>query len=286
MQQGARHGPALGQVEAAESVERRVVRVDHEAVREVERVRLAAQRTVPGAGIGGGALGVSGLQVQEVARRDERQVQLQAALDGPAVLVGRTPARTRARDRGVGGGDVEGVRSRGSPQRGEGDVRRDRRDGERRHEAVPAVLLPNGVRKAPGKPAVPFAAKTEPVFGSKLPIWISCTAPDSWAEPQGCRGQGADEVGHAVALHHVDQARDGRQAGHRIEGHAHRRRRGGMPMNTLAPLPPKPAAGMVPTRPVDRPNTPPWLNTGLRRAVGLPSRAWPRGRRPASPCRR
>ena len=39
-------------------------------------------------------------------------------------------------------------------------------------------------------------------------------------------------------------------------------------MNTLAPLPPKPEAGMVPTRPVLKPNTPPWLKTVSRRAVG------------------
>src|SRR3954468_11512147 len=57
--------------------------------------------------------------------------------------------------------------------------------GERKPE--PAVLLPNAVRKPPGNATLPFAAKLPPttVFGSNWPTWISCTAPDSWAEPQG-----------------------------------------------------------------------------------------------------
>src|SRR4051794_5234994 len=40
---------------------------------------------------------------------------------------------------------------------------------------VPAVLLPNGVRKPPGNATVPFAAKLPPttVFGSNWPTWIS-----------------------------------------------------------------------------------------------------------------
>ena len=185
---------------------------------------LAAQRTVPGAGIGGGALGVSGLQVQEVARRDERQVQLQTALDGPAVLVGRTPARTRARDRGVGGGDVEGIRRGGGPQRGEGDVRRDRRDGERRHEAGAGRVVAE--RRQEGAGEAGRAVRREDRARVRIEVAdleLVHRARQLGRTPGLVEAQGADEVGHAVALHHVDQARDGRQAGHRIEGHAHRR---------------------------------------------------------------
>ena len=134
---------------------------------------------------------------------------------------------------------------------------------------VPAVLLPNGVRKAPGKLAVPFAAKTEPVFGSKLPIWISCTAPDSWAEPQGwSRRRAPTKSGTPLrCTTSIRRATVGRPVtGSKVTPTG--ATACGLPMNTLAPLPPKPAAGMVPTRPVDRPNTPPWLNTGLRRAIG------------------
>src|SRR5690349_12535911 len=55
---------------------------------------------------------------------------------------------------------------------------------------TPAVLAPNGVRNAPGKlttvwPATVVKLPPATTFGSKLPTSISCTAPDSWAEPQG-----------------------------------------------------------------------------------------------------
>src|SRR5689334_2071531 len=60
--------------------------------------------------------------------------------------------------------------------------------GERKPE--PPVLLPNGVRKAPGNATTVWPLKDvklpdTTVFGSNWPTWISCTAPDSWAEPQG-----------------------------------------------------------------------------------------------------
>src|SRR5215218_3879698 len=43
---------------------------------------------------------------------------------------------------------------------------------------------------------------------------------------------------------------------------------GGLPTNTLAPLPTWPEAGTRPMTPLERPNTPPWLNTVSRRRVG------------------
>src|SRR5215213_7080746 len=51
---------------------------------------------------------------------------------------------------------------------------------------VPAKLAPNGVRKPPGKATLlPTKLPDTTVFGSNWPTWISCTAADSWAEPQG-----------------------------------------------------------------------------------------------------
>src|SRR3954471_7259501 len=68
---------------------------------------------------------------------------------------------------------------------------------------VPAVLLPNGVRKPPGNATlVPTKLPDTTVFGSNWPTWISCTAPDSWADPQGwSRRSAATKSGMTLRRH-------------------------------------------------------------------------------------
>src|SRR3954447_26054914 len=140
--------------------------------------------------------------------------------------------------------------------------------GDRKPE--PAVLLPNGVKNAPGKATlVPTKLPDTTVFGSNWPTWISCTAPDSWAEPQGwSRRSAATKSG--MPLRCTTSSRRA-TVGRPVTG-SKATPTGvtavGLPMNTFAPLPLKPWVGIVPTRPVERPNTPPWLNTGLRRNTG------------------
>src|SRR3954454_1960684 len=143
---------------------------------------------------------------------------------------------------------------------------------------VPAVLLPNGVRKPPGKATlVPTKLPDTTVFGSNWPTWISCTAPDSWAEPQGwSRRRAPTKSGTPLRCTTSSRrATVGRPVtGSKVTPTGETAC--GLPMNTLAPLPLKPWLGIIPaaprvvppaTRPVDRPNTPPWLNTGLRRKI-------------------
>src|SRR3954465_4732056 len=145
---------------------------------------------------------------------------------------------------------------------------------------TPAVLLPNGVRNPPGNATVPLGAKfpETTVFGSNWPPWISCTAPDSWAEPQGwSRRRAPTKSGTPLRCTTSSRrATVGRPVtGSKVTPTGETAC--GLPMNTLAPLPLKPWLGIIPaaprvvppaTRPVDRPNTPPWLNTGLRRKIG------------------
>src|SRR3954471_1757597 len=135
---------------------------------------------------------------------------------------------------------------------------------------VPAKLAPNGVRKAPGKATLfPTKLPDTTVFGSYCPTWISCTAPDSWAEPQGWSRRSAPTKS-GMPLRCTTSSRRA-TVGRPVTG-SKVTPTGvtavGLPTNTLAPLPLKPWVGMVPTRPVERPNTPPVLNTGLRRNTG------------------
>src|SRR3954454_18560451 len=132
---------------------------------------------------------------------------------------------------------------------------------------VPAVLLPNGVRKPPGKATlVPTKLPDTTVFGSNWPTWISCTAADSWAEPQGWSRRSAPTKSGMPLRCTTSSNRPA--TGKPVSGSKVTPTgvtAGGLPMNTFAPLPANPADGIIPTRPVERPNTPPWLNTGLRR---------------------
>src|SRR3954454_18328359 len=131
----------------------------------------------------------------------------------------------------------------------------------------PAVLLPNGVRRAPGKATlVPTKLPDTTVFGSNWPTWIPCTEPDSWADPQrGSRRSAPTKSGMPLrcATSTRRPATGKPVSGSKVTPTGVTA--GGLPMNTFAPLPANPADGIIPTRPVERPNTPPWLNTGLRR---------------------
>src|SRR5215204_3357611 len=136
---------------------------------------------------------------------------------------------------------------------------------------APAVLAPNGVRNAPGKlttvwPATWLKFPLATVFGSNWPTWISCAAPDNWAEPQGwSRRRVPTKSGTPLRC---ATSRKRAMVGKPVTGSKATptgATAGGLPTNTLAPLLAWPEAGMMPRVPLERPNTPPWLNTVLRR---------------------